>query len=114
MHSKRNQKGSFERMTHKFGHIEPWWDDSFKNLDYQYGVITNTWDEERWRNEGYVNITLNGAAYSMYRGGEKLPMPDSSSLRFFSFIWFKVVSSETIKFFDCLGKAVEKIRYREM
>jgi hypothetical protein len=41
-------------------------------------------------------------------------MPDFSSLDFYSFIWFKVVSSEIIKFFDCFGKAVEKIRYREM
>jgi hypothetical protein len=45
---------------------------------------------------------------------KKFPIPGSSSLSFFSFIWFKVVSSETIKFFDCFGKAVEKIRYRDM
>ena len=52
-------------MTYKFGHIEPWWDDSFKTLDYTYAPIKNTYDEERWINEGYKNITLNGALYNM-------------------------------------------------
>ena len=77
-------------MTYKIGHVDPWWNDSFKDLDYQYGVITNTWDEERWRKEGYANITLNGAAYSMYRGGEKLPMPDYADPFFTLFEWKNV------------------------
>jgi hypothetical protein len=47
------------------GHVDPWWDDDFKSLDYQYTPIKNTWDEERWISEGYVNVTLNGALYAM-------------------------------------------------
>jgi hypothetical protein len=58
-------------MTYKRGHVTPWWDDSFKQLDYQYIPIKNTDDEERWRKEGYTNVTLNGALYAMPR-----PMPD--------------------------------------
>ena len=52
-------------MKYKRGHIEPWWDDSFKDLPYQYRPIKNTWDEERWKQAGYVNVTLNGALYGM-------------------------------------------------
>lgn len=58
-------------MTYKQGHIDPWWDDSFKNLPYEYHPIKNTWDEDRWLAEGYCGITLNGALYAMPN-----PMPD--------------------------------------
>jgi hypothetical protein len=60
-------------MKYKRGHIEPWWDDSFKELSYEYYPIKNTWDEERWRKEGYCDITLNGALYGM-----PSPMPTYS------------------------------------
>lgn len=58
-------------MKYQTGHVDPWWDDSFKTLDYEYAPIKNTWDEERWRQEGYVNVTLNGGLYGMPK-----PMPD--------------------------------------
>jgi len=58
-------------MKHKQGHIDILWDDSFKDLPYQYLPIKNTWDEKRWQQQGYVNVTLNGALYSMPN-----PMPD--------------------------------------
>lgn len=61
---------------YKTGHVNPWWDDSFKTLDYQYAPIKNTWDEERWHKEGYTGVTLNGALYAAYRGGVPMPMPD--------------------------------------
>jgi hypothetical protein len=72
-------------MTHKFGHIEPWWDDSFKQLDYVYSPIKNTYDEERWVKEGYKNVTLNGALYAMPR-----PMPDYAIPFLTLFDWHNV------------------------
>ena len=58
-------------MKYKFGHIKPWWDDSFKDLDYVYTPLTNTDDLIRWVNEGYRGLNLNGGIYDMKR-----PMPD--------------------------------------
>jgi hypothetical protein len=58
-------------MTYKQGHIDPWWDNSFKDLPYEYHPIKNTWDADRWLAEGYRGVTLNGALYSMPN-----PMPD--------------------------------------
>jgi len=60
-------------MKYRFGHISPWWDDSFKNLDYQYLPIKNTLDEERWIKEGYVNVRLNGQTYNMQRLEQNMP-----------------------------------------
>jgi hypothetical protein len=51
-------------MTYKFDHIVPWWDQSFKNLPYEYYPIKNTWDEQRWIKEGYTGVTLNGGLYA--------------------------------------------------
>jgi|688.fasta_scaffold71163_2 hypothetical protein len=51
--------------SYKFGHIDPWWDDSFKQLDFQYLPIKNTFDEDRWRGQGYVGVTLNGMTVNM-------------------------------------------------
>lgn len=47
------------------GHIDPWWDDSFKTLDYKYRPLPNIHDEVRWIDEGYKNVVLNGAIYDM-------------------------------------------------
>lgn len=47
------------------GHVDPWWDSSFKDLDYQYYPLKNTHDLVRWINEGYGHLTLNGQLYSM-------------------------------------------------
>lgn len=60
-------------MTWQQGHVDPWWDQRFKDLDYQYYALTNTHDLERWINEGYANLTLNGGLYSLPR-----PMPHYS------------------------------------
>jgi len=58
---------------YKFGHIKPWWGEEFKNLNYEYIPIKNTFDEVRWRSEGYVNVTLNGETVSMKKLLENMP-----------------------------------------
>ena len=85
MPRQRNKTRSPEPMTYKTGHIDPWWDDSFKQLDYTYSPIKNTYDEERWVKEGYKNVTLNGALYAMPR-----PMPDYAMPFFTLFDWHNV------------------------
>jgi hypothetical protein len=72
-------------MKYKSGHIEPWWDNSFRELEYVYSPIKNSYDEERWIKEGYKNVTLNGALYSMPR-----PMPDYAIPFFTLFDWKNV------------------------
>lgn len=72
-------------MKYKVGHIEPWWDDSFKTLAYEYIPIKNTYDEERWLQEGYKNVTLNGALYNMPK-----PMPEYAQPFFTLFNWDNV------------------------
>jgi hypothetical protein len=69
-------------MNYIRGHVDPWWDDSFKELDYQYIPIKNNYDEERWIAEGYKNIQLNGALYGMPR-----PMPDYADKFLTLFDW---------------------------
>ena len=73
------------KYNYKRGHIDPWWDDSFKLLDYKYIPIKNTHDEERWINEGYQNVILNGALYNMSN-----PMPDYATPFFTLFDWDNV------------------------
>jgi len=53
------------KYLYKFGHVTPWWDDSFKKLNYEYLPIKNSFDEERWRQQGYVNVVLNGETVNM-------------------------------------------------
>ena len=72
-------------MKYKVGHIDPRWDDSFKELDYEYLPIKNTHDEERWVQQGYKNVTLNGALYNMSK-----PMPDYAQPFFTLFNWDNV------------------------
>jgi hypothetical protein len=69
-------------MRYKLGHVDPWWDDNFKTLDYKYIPIKNTHDEQRWKNEGYKNVTLNGALYNMSN-----PMPEYATPFFTLFDW---------------------------
>ena len=59
--------------NYRFGHVNPWWDDSFKDLDYQYLPIKNTFDEDRWHNQGYASVRLNGATVNMKRLMEDMP-----------------------------------------
>jgi hypothetical protein len=54
-----------KKHNYSFGHVNPWWDDSFKTLDFQYLPIKNTYDEERWRSQGYTNVRLNGQVVTM-------------------------------------------------
>lgn len=72
-------------MKWSIGKVDPWWDDSFKTLDYEYTPIKNTWDEQRWRQEGYNGVTLNGALYGMPR-----PMPDYADKFLTLFDWQNV------------------------
>ena len=72
-------------MTYEFGHVIPWWDDSFKTLDYKYVPIKNGHDQKRWINEGYKNVTLNGALYNMSN-----TMPDYAQPFFTMFDWDNV------------------------
>lgn len=70
-------------MKYRWGHINPWWDDSFKTLDYQYFPLTNTHDLERWNREGYDKLYLNGAVYNMKR---ELPNYATPFLNMFDWI----------------------------
>ena len=72
-------------MRYEQGHMTPWWDDSFKTLDYEYRPIKNTHDAERWRREGYTGVNLNGQLYTMPR-----PMPDYAAPFFTQFDWDNV------------------------
>ena len=48
-------------MKYEFGHIDPWWDDSFKDLTYQYLPHKDTNMVNEWIDQGYTNVNLNGA-----------------------------------------------------
>lgn len=74
-------------MKHKyrFGHITPWWPEDYKTLNYIYYPLTNIDDKNRWEDEGYDNVTLNGGLYSM-----KQPMPDYALPFFDLFDWDNV------------------------
>jgi len=71
--------------NYRFGHVTPWWNDSFKQLDYVWTPLTNDDDEKRWKQEGYVGLTLNGAIYN-----NKRPMPDYAKPFLTLFDWDNV------------------------
>ena len=58
-------------MTYQTGHVTPWWDQSFKELDYQYGTFVVNDDVEAWTAQGFGGLHLNGAHYPSSR-----PMPE--------------------------------------
>jgi len=62
-----------KKYNYKFGHVTPWWDDSFKQLPFEYIPIKNTFDEDRWKSEGYTGITLNGMTVTMKTLEENMP-----------------------------------------
>ena len=62
-----------KQYQYRFGHIKPWWNEEFKNLTYEYLPIKNTFDEERWQSQGYVNVTLNGETVNMKKLQENMP-----------------------------------------
>lgn len=72
-------------MNYRFGHVTPWWDNSFKTLNYIYYPLKNTHDEERWNNEGYNRLTLNGGLYNMTQS-----MPEYAQPFFTMFDWDNV------------------------
>ena len=63
-------------MTIKFGHINPWWDDSFKQLEYQYLPHTDPQIVRNWEAQGYTNMHLNGALYSLHDNEYAKPFLD--------------------------------------
>ena len=72
-------------MKWQTGHVDPWWDQSFKNLDYHYYPLKNTDDLVRWINEGYHHLNLNGGLYNMARN-----MPDYAKGFLTLFPWYDI------------------------
>jgi hypothetical protein len=72
-------------MNYRFGHVNPWWDSSFKNLNYIYYPLKNTHDLIQWQQEGYSRFNLNGGLYNMSQ-----PMPDYAIPFFTFFDWENV------------------------
>lgn len=52
-------------MTYYFGHVNPWWYDSFKLYDYQYLPHKDSAMVNTWHAQGYQNLNLNGAIYNL-------------------------------------------------
>lgn len=52
------------RKWHK-GHISPWWDDSFKSLNYIWKPIPNQEDIPRWEREYGTGYKYSGGVYDM-------------------------------------------------
>lgn len=52
-------------MKYKFGHVDPWWNDSFKSLDYQYIPHKDQRMVDTWLAQGYKNLNLNGAVHHL-------------------------------------------------
>lgn len=93
------------------GHIDPWWDDSYKNLDYKYYPLKNSVEDiERWNKQGYSAMTLNGGLYDMRR-----PFPDMANKFFTLFEWANIgVSFYCMKTCDFLPLHTDHyITYRE-
>jgi hypothetical protein len=53
------------------GHIEPWWDNSFKDLNYIWAPIPNQEDIPRWEKEYGTGLKFTGGVYDM-----KQPTPE--------------------------------------
>lgn len=70
------------------GHIEPWWDDGYKRLDYQHYELTNVEDVRRWDQQGFGGFIYGGGVYNM-----KQVMPDYALPFFNIFDWDHVAIS---------------------
>jgi len=77
-----NSKNNTSANNWKTGHVDPWWDNSFKYLNYSYRPLKNTHDLVRWINEGYGHLNLNGELYSM-----PAVMPEYADRFFTLFEW---------------------------
>jgi hypothetical protein len=47
----------------KQGHVEPWWKEEFKNLQYSNPPV-NQEDTAMWNQKGYSNLILHGSVFS--------------------------------------------------
>tara|TARA_R110000868_G_scaffold371717_1_gene635423 strand:- start:71 stop:574 length:504 start_codon:yes stop_codon:yes gene_type:complete len=63
-------------MRYKQGHIDPWWDDSFKEFEYLYLPHTDETMVTNWRAQGYTNLHLNGAIHSLNNNSYAKPFLD--------------------------------------
>ena len=52
-------------MKYVYGHIDPWWDDSFKQLEYKYLPHKDETMVREWKAQGYANMHLNGAIHPL-------------------------------------------------
>ena len=41
----------------RVGHIEPFWDDEYKKLDYRKEPFNNEEDLKKWREQGYTHLS---------------------------------------------------------
>lgn len=57
-------------MSYIKGHIEPFWNEDFKNLEYEKQPVSNK-EIETWRSQGYNHSSFTGMMY-----GSKNPMPE--------------------------------------
>lgn len=57
-------------MNYQTGHVDPWWDQEFKKLDYLRLPHRDDAMVQKWLDQGYQG-TLNGAFY-----GDNRPMPE--------------------------------------
>jgi hypothetical protein len=69
-------------MNYELGHVDPWWNDDFKSLEYVTYPLPNTHDLLRWINEGYRGLNFNGGVYDMRRH-----MPEYATPFFSLFDW---------------------------
>ena len=69
-----------------YGHTTPWWDQSYKELDYQYLPLKNTQEvQQQWQEQGFGCMRLNGGLYDMSR-----PLPSIAEKFFTLFDWQNV------------------------
>ncbi len=50
------------------GHIDPWWHEQHRYLDYLYFDYRDSQTVDEWRCRGYTNPNFGGSIYSMSRG----------------------------------------------
>ena len=53
-------------MKMQYGHVDPWWDNTYKKLDYQYySTKFSAEDFSLWETQGYDRFHINGGLYDM-------------------------------------------------
>ena len=96
---------------YQIGHITPWWDDSFKLLDYEYIPLTDIEQIDLWLSQGYNKIYLGGGQYNMSK-----TMPDYAKPFLTMFDWDNVgITFFLMQTCEALPLHVDKFnRYRDM